>query len=271
VQVFSPEGEFITGWGQRGEYGLAATAEPTDGFWGPRSIAVDSEERVYVADTGNKRVRVYTNDGQFIRDIGSGGSAVGQLDEPTGLVISPNGILYVADTWNRRISAFTLDGQPASIFLTADGSPTNNYRVRAWFDDLGNRPYLALDAQRNLLYVTDPDAGRVLVYDTRGNCVGSFGQLNRESFDASQFASVGGVVVSGEGAVYVADSGSGRILRFDPFPSAPAGQSGVILQPQAVTPEVTPETSAELPLVETTLELIAPAEVTAEATVEAAG
>ncbi|MBC6935624.1 MAG: TIGR03663 family protein [Chloroflexi bacterium] len=246
IQKFTPEGEFITAWGQRGEYGLAAQTEPTDGFWGPRAVAVDAQGRVYVADTGNKRIRVYTSDGLFLYDIGSGGSGSGQLDEPTGLALSPDGILYVADTWNRRISAFYLDGSPANLFVANDGTPVNNFRIRAWFDDLGNRPYLAFDGARGLLYVTDPDAGRVLVYDRGGSCVGAFGQLNRENPGLTEFASVGGVVVDGEGNVYVADAGSGRILQFPPFVRVDAPAPGAVEVLPEATAEITDEMTAEI-------------------------
>lgn len=241
VQVFTPSGEFITSWGQRGEFGQAAAPQPFDGFWGPRAIAVDAQEQVYVADTGNKRIRVYTATGAYLRDIGSGGSSLGQLDEPSGVVVGADGLLYVADTWNRRVSVFSLDGLPALRFTSSDGQQTNNFRVRGWFDDLGNRPYLALDGARNLVYVTDPDAGRVLVYDMAGNCVGSFGQLGRESLDTTQFNSIGGIVVDSQGNIFVADAGAGRIVRFPVFDFVP------VVQPPAAN---------NLP--ETTIEVIAP-------------
>jgi DNA-binding beta-propeller fold protein YncE len=247
VQTFTADGRRTAGWGQRGEYGIAAQPQPVDAFWGPRAVVVDDRGFIYVADTGNKRVRVYNADGQYMWDIGGGGSGNGQLDEPTGLAIGADGLLYVADTWNRRISVFNLDGTPANKFNKADGSVSNNFRVRAWFDDLGNRPYLAIDAARGYLYVTDPDAGRVLVYDLNGNCVGAFGQLNRETPDLTQFASIGGIAVDGAGFVYVADAGSGRILKFAPYePPAPvnAGAANPAVQPGIGQPETTQEVEA---------------------------
>ncbi|MBZ0290692.1 MAG: hypothetical protein K8I30_23910, partial [Anaerolineae bacterium] len=283
VQVFTPQGEYITSWGQKGELGSGAQAQPFDAFWGPRAIAVDASEQVYVADTGNKRVRVYSKDGQYLRDIGSGGSGNGQLDEPSGLAISPDGKLYVADTWNRRVSVFTLDGLPANIFPSASGQLVNNFRVRGWAEDLGNRPYLAVDPARSLLYVTDPDAGRILIYDTAGTgqCIASFGQLNRETQDNSQFASVGGITVNSSGEIIVADAGSGRILRFAPYerPLTDAGQapliipqddagSGVETTPELIAPVGVIEATEE-PTVEATPEILAPGgqnEVTSEAT-----
>jgi sugar lactone lactonase YvrE len=233
IQRFNAAGELLSRWGKAGEFGWDAQTDPVDGLWGPRDVAVDAQGRVYVADTGNKRVRVYTSDGQFIQDIGSPGSALGQLDEPVGLAIHPDGRLFVADTWNRRISVFNTNG----IAL-------NTFNVRGWYDELGNRPYLALDVPRSLLYVTDPDGGRILVYDLAGNCIGSFGQYNRENPDTSQFATVGGIAVDGDGNVYVADAGAGRILKFAPFPlPQPASVNQPGASPLEVTVEITDEVS----------------------------
>jgi uncharacterized protein (TIGR03663 family) len=207
IREFSPDGVPGVSWGTPGQFGAEAPVEPVDGFWGPRDVEVDGEGRVYVSDTGNKRIRVYDADGNYLLDIGSAGSELGNLDEPSGLAIdSANGLLYVADTWNQRVSVFSLDG-----------TPQYSFDVRGWYDDLGNRPYLALDTARNLLYVTDPDAGRVLVYNGQGDCIGSFGQPSDAPVDGSQFNIIGGIAVDQEGYVYVADSGAARVLRFAPF------------------------------------------------------
>jgi len=226
VQVLSPEGNALAGWGQVGQFGIEAAAEPFDALWAPRDIQTDPLGNVYVSDTGNKRVRVYTAAGVYIRDIGVGGSQPGQLDEPVGLEISPDGRLFVADTWNRRIS----------VFNTQDGALLYTFDVLGWYEDLGNRPYLAADPVRNLLYVSDPDAARVIVYDTFGNCIGSFGQKGSpdDILDASTFATIGGIDVDANGQVYVTDLAANRVLRFDPFPAPP---------PMA---EVAPETVLEM-------------------------
>jgi DNA-binding beta-propeller fold protein YncE len=158
---------------------------------------------------------VYDAQGNLLRDIGSGGSDIGQLEEPAGVTIHSDGRLFVADTWNRRVSVFNIDG-----------APMYSFPVRGWYEDLGNRPYLALDEARDRLYVSDPDAARVLVYDTRGNCVGSFGQAGDAPFAPNQFGTTGGVAVDDQGRVYVVDSRGNRVLRFPAFevPVAPAAQ-----------------------------------------------
>ena len=208
VQLFDASGESQNQWGQPGEFGFDAPTDPDDGFWGPRDVAVDSEGRVYVADTGNKRIRVYETDGIEIihlRDVGSGGSGAGELDEPSGLAVHSDGRLFVADTWNRRIAVF----DPA-------GNHINNFRVRGWYNNTFNRPYLGLDESRNLLYVSDPDGSRILVYDASGECIGSFGQ-NGSVTANGQFQAIGGIAVDQEGYVYISDSTAGKLLKFPPF------------------------------------------------------
>jgi uncharacterized protein (TIGR03663 family) len=268
VDRISPDGVVLADWGSPGQFGAAAGQVPTDGFWGPRDVAVDGQSNVYISDTGNKRVRVYTADGEYLRDIGGAGSGAGQLDEPAGLAISPDGRLFVADTWNRRVSVFMLDGTPLYTF-----------DVRGWLEDQGNRPYLAVDGLRNLLYVGDPEAGRVLVYDLQGNCLGSFGQPNDTPTDFSQFKTVAGITLDAAGNVYVVDSGVGRVLRFAPFVDTLSGGQTFPLPGAETTLDVTeeigdvslipPESTDEIPTApdtETTDETIPP-----EGTVEAVG
>ncbi len=241
IQHINSDGTPLTLWGQPGEFGFGAPSEPQDGFWGPRDVKLDSQGRIYVADTGNKRIRVYQlndNTAEWVYDLGRGGSGDGELDEPSAIAIHPlDGRVFIVDTWNRRVSVFNSDGN----FLTS-------FPVRAWYEEKGNRPYIAIDAQRDLVYVTDPDGGRVLVYNTAGECQGSFGSLAGEVPTNSGFSVVGGILVDKEGFVYVTDASFGRILKFEPFTeilppaeNANAGAGEVTLE---ITEEVTEDSEA---------------------------
>lgn len=247
VLRLSPDFQQVTAsWGQLGMFGLEAQAQPTDSFWGPRDVKVDAQGRILVADTGNKRVRVYEivdNNAVWSYDLGTGGSEAGQLDEPSGIAIHPtDGRVFVAEAWNRRISVFASTGE----FLTS-------FKVPGWYQQIGNEPYLAVDAERNLIYATDPDAGRVLVFTTSGDCVGSFASLAGLTPLPNQLALAGGITVDSAGNVYVSDAGLGRIIKFPPFPLVSAASDsgeGILLEPvlettEEMTMEVQPVNGAE--------------------------
>jgi NHL repeat len=54
----------------------------------PSGVAVDtSNGRVYVADTGNSRINVFDEDGNFIDSFGTPGTAPGQLTRPKNLAV----------------------------------------------------------------------------------------------------------------------------------------------------------------------------------------
>ena len=83
VVKFSKSGKFITAWGKKG----SAPGE----FDTPHAIAVDSHERVYVADRSNSRIQVFDSDGRFIADWR-------QFGRPSGVYIDAHDMLYVADS-----------------------------------------------------------------------------------------------------------------------------------------------------------------------------
>lgn len=72
----------------------------------PVGIAVDAQGRVFVTDTYNHRVQVFTNDGGFLREWGGYGDGPGQFYRPMGIGVAADGRIYVADTWNGRVQVF---------------------------------------------------------------------------------------------------------------------------------------------------------------------
>src|SRR5437667_2479179 len=98
VVKFSKNGKFIKWWGGKG-------TEPGQ-FDQPHSIAVDSKDRVYVADRSNNRIQIFDSDGKFLDQWTNFGT-------PWGLFITKNDMLYVVDgtTNNRLLIASTKDGK----------------------------------------------------------------------------------------------------------------------------------------------------------------
>lgn len=197
IQKFTPEGKFETMWGYFGQ------AEAPEAFWGPRDVAVDAQGRVYVTDTGNKRVVVFDQNGAFITQFGEKGLLPGQFDEPVGIDVDTNGLVYVADTWNQRVQVFQETNGEFIIERTWD--------VAAWYgESLENKPYLSVRADGHV-FVTDPEASRVIEFDAQGEFISYWGGL---SSGLDGFGLAAGISTDTDGGVWVSDSGNDRILHF---------------------------------------------------------
>lgn len=198
IQKFSSEGKFIRMWGVPG------LAEEPDRFWGPRGIAVDRNGLVYVTDTGNNRVAIFDGEGNYKTQFGSNGINPGEFDEPVGIAVDENGLVYVADTWNQRIQVFEPDEQGSYSIL-------RYWDVNGWFgQSINNKPFLALDGDHNI-YVTDPDAFRVLEFDQEGNFIRGWGEA---SSGIDGFSVPSGITVAGDGRVWVSDAENNFTLGF---------------------------------------------------------
>ena len=199
VQKFTADGQFVKTWGVFGQ------GTQTGTFYGPRGIAVDSQGRVYVVDTGNKRVVVFDPDGNYVTQFGSQGLQAGQFDEPVGIAIDSAGTVYVTDTWNQRIQSF----QPSSDGLTF--TPLKQWDVAAWYgQSLDNKPFIAVD-NKGHVFITDPDAYRVIEYTTDGTLVQTWGDFGDTP---TTFGIAAGVAVDGDGHIWVTDAANNRVMRF---------------------------------------------------------
>jgi len=83
----------------------------------PSGLAIDAADNLYIADTGNNRVREVSRAGRITTLVGSGSPGAGgdgglaikaQLFAPEGLAIDKTGNLYIADTGNNRIRKLLL-------------------------------------------------------------------------------------------------------------------------------------------------------------------
>jgi len=182
-----------------------------DEMWGPRGIAVSATGRVFVADTGNKRVIVFDEQGNGVTAIGSYGFEDGQLDEPVGVAVGADGAVYVADTWNQRVQKFVpqvLAGEGVETYVFA-----LKIDVNGWFgQSLDNKPFVAVDGQGRI-YITDPEGFRVVVFGPDGvyrNTIGEAGDQLLTLLSA--------VAVAEDGTVLVSEPGANRVITFAPLP-----------------------------------------------------
>ncbi len=206
LQKFTLDGEFVAVLGEAGE---PAEGETGGGlFFGPRDIIFLPDGNLLITDTGNHRLQVLTPEGDFVQAIGSQGVQVGQFYEPVGLGIYGDELFYVADTWNGRIQQFS-----TSLF------PLFSWEVDAWEgDSINNKPYLAVNPQGHI-FVTDPEAFRVLIFNAAGDYLGRFGQFSNES---DGFGLPTGIKIDEDGNVYIADAANHTILKYAPPLSDPS-------------------------------------------------
>lgn len=92
----------------------------------PNDLALDQEQNLYVLDSQNKMVKVYNQNGQFLRRIGRAGGSDGQFTFPIAMAIQyrmENDVevseLFVADKQSSRIQVFDLKGN----YLRSFGGP----------------------------------------------------------------------------------------------------------------------------------------------------
>ena len=202
IQKFTSEGQFVTKWGKFGSTG----GELGEGglLYGPRALAIGHDGNLYVMDTGNKRVQVFTPEGSFIAQWGGGGVIDGSFDEPVGLAQDAAGNWYVADTWNRRVQQFS----EAFQFIA-------QWPVSGWgSQSVVNKPALAVDQTRKLVYAVDPENYRVLAFGLDGSFKATWGQYGME---AESFMLPTGIAVGPDGKVYVVDGDAHRVMIFPPL------------------------------------------------------
>jgi DNA-binding beta-propeller fold protein YncE len=204
LQKFSAEGDPLLMWGQYGQP-MPEVPESSSYFWGPRGVAVDSEGRVFVADTGNKRIVAFDSDGNYLTEFGTPGLDPGQFDEPVGVAVADDGTVYVTDTWNQRIQSFMPD-ESGTVYL-----PLQQWEVNAWFgQSLDNKPFIAVGPDKHV-YITDPEGYSVIEFTATGEFVRTWGDFG---VGPSELGLVSGVTVDPDGFVWVTDAGNNRILRY---------------------------------------------------------
>jgi streptogramin lyase len=167
VTVISPSGEVLRRWGKPGtgpgEFKFIS-GDPTDPTDVAGRIAVGRTGMVYVSDSGNSRVQVFTPQGRFIRQFGSYGSGKGQFFFPGPLVIDGSGNVYVAEDQSLTLAKFSPAGE---VIWQIGGSASSDP------DLAGHQRPGSMDAHGRLVTVND-DQGRVLYVDPSGHKVDAF-------------------------------------------------------------------------------------------------
>lgn len=166
----------------------------------PTDVAVAPDGKIYVVDGSNDRVAVYNNEGGFVATIGSRGSAEGQLLSPIGIDVDKKGNIYVADSGNYRIQIFSGTG----TFIRQIPLKEKNVKIKP--------VDVAIDDEKQILYVTCNTNHKIMRYSTHGKYIGSWG---KQGNNPSEFRYPATITVSAEGLIYVVDVLNSRIQIFE--------------------------------------------------------
>ncbi len=168
IRRIAPDGTITTiagGGSALGDDGPATAARLSL----PRGVAVAPDGTIYVADTGQHRVRMIGTDGRITTVAGTGSAgfsgdggraALAQLRGPQGLAVSPTGDLLIADTGNARIRAVSLDGTIATVAGGANAPDDVGDGLAPTAAELVEPTAVAL-RRSGALVIADPGAGRV--------------------------------------------------------------------------------------------------------------
>jgi DNA-binding beta-propeller fold protein YncE len=121
---------------------------------------------------------------------------------PVGVAIDAEERLFVSDAALHSITCFSPSGQPIAHFGT---------------NELGRPGGIAIDRQRNRLYVADAKDSRIAVFDVGSlGFVGYFGGPSKpDRRDNGTFNSPTNVAVDRQGNIYVADTWNYRVQILD--------------------------------------------------------
>lgn len=123
--MFSSDGRFILQWGKKEKVNNIRSAlnflwdDGLEGkFYYPAKIAISPKHEIYVADSYNNRIQVFSSDGHFLRKWGGMGLWRGRFRVVSDIAFDPEGNVLVADFYNHCVQRF----DPKGHYLNQFGS-----------------------------------------------------------------------------------------------------------------------------------------------------
>jgi len=210
IRKLSPDGNVTTLAG--GSEGFVDGAGAAASFNTPSALALGPDGNLYVADTGNNRIRKITPDGKVSTVAGNGTAgyvdgpaAQAQFNGPIGLAVSVRGDIYVADTYNDVIRMITTEGE----VTTSAGGGMPGYAD-------GEQKAALFDTPSGIIVVEDSS---LIVADTgnqRLRKVSAEGNVTTLTISGEELSRPVGLAFSHDHFLYVTELDESRVVQVAP-------------------------------------------------------
>ena len=177
------------------------------------NLFVDNYGNVFVGDYKNHRVMMFpwnsTNGTNGIIAAGTGviGSQAGQLNGPSGIFLTDDGILYIADSDNHRIQKWIL-GQNSGVTV-AGGKGGGSALSQLYY------PYTVLVDLNGYMYISDYSNHRIMRWKSgaaQGECIAACS--GSKGLNVNQLNGPSSIAFDSSGSLYVNDELNNRVQKF---------------------------------------------------------
>jgi uncharacterized protein (TIGR03437 family) len=205
-----------------GDGGLATSAILNS----PRGVMVDSSGNLYIADSGNNRIRKVGTNGIIntiagngttgtVGMVGDGGPAINaSLSVPVGMALDSSGNLYIADSGDNLIRKVTTNGNISSIAGNGESGYSPGDENLAIYAELNEPEGLAVDGSGNVYF---SDTGNEVIREVTAAGVISTIAGNQGIGNAGDGGPAGAasldtpiaIALTSTGLIYIANSSNG--------------------------------------------------------------
>jgi DNA-binding beta-propeller fold protein YncE len=167
----------------------------------PSDVLVGPQGRIYVVDSGNRRILVYSSAGKYLFSFATEGNGPGELASPVGIAVAKDGRVLVADRGNKKIQIYNRDGGFVKEILTkVDGKEYTPIDVAV--DSAEKRIYVSVSSPFHQLFILDNN-GKIL------------SKVGKPGNNEGEFRYPATMAVSPDDEIYVVDVLNTRAQVFD--------------------------------------------------------
>ncbi|MEW6087425.1 MAG: cytochrome c3 family protein [bacterium] len=212
----------------------------------PSDVVIGKDGWIYVTDSLDGKINVFTKEGKLNFNFGKKGTGRGEFILPWAVGVDSEKFIYVTDIGQHQIQIFTprgnwkgqfgglgegqgkfnmpfdLDfGKTGILFILDTGNSQlqlikGNFLKQFGREGIANgefrNPTAIAITEKGKVYVVDTGNNRVQVFNTRGDYINKFG---RPGDEPGSFFKPQGIAIDSNDRIFISDTGNNRIQCFD--------------------------------------------------------